>query len=86
MHYAGQSIAIILANTQAQADAAALLVTATYTNVLPPILDIASALENPSRGVITFNMPPLVYGNVQNAFDDAPVIIEVCSDCQLPIV
>ena len=54
MQYAGQSIAIILANTQAQADAAALLVTATYTNVLPPILTIADALANPERGVANF--------------------------------
>ena len=77
VQYAGQSIAIILANTQAQADAAALLVTATYTNVLPPILTIADARANPERGIANVAVPPLVYGNVQQAFQSAPNVVQV---------
>ncbi len=50
VQYAGQAIAMVLADTQAHADAAALLVTATYTNALTPILTIADARANPSRG------------------------------------
>ena len=78
VQYAGQSIALVLADTQAHADAAALLVTATYTNVLPPILSIADARANPTRGLANVQMPPLVYGNVQQAFQTAPNVVQVC--------
>ena len=77
VQYAGQSIAIVLANTQAQADAAALLVTATYTNQLPPILTIADALANPTRGVLSNPRAPMVEGNVSSALSAAPYVIQV---------
>jgi xanthine dehydrogenase molybdopterin-binding subunit B len=69
---------LVLASTQAQADAAALLVTATYTNVLPPILSIADARSNPARGIAQVDMPPLVSGDVQAAFKTAPNVVQVC--------
>ena len=78
VQYAGQAIAMILAQTQAQADAAALLVTATYTNILPPILTIAQARANPSRGIFTSPViPPLVYGDTTAALKTAPFVINV---------
>jgi xanthine dehydrogenase molybdopterin-binding subunit B len=77
VQYAGQSIAIVLAATQAQADAAALLVIATYTNQLPPILTIADARANPSRGILNVGTAPLVAGNVQNAFQTATNLVQV---------
>jgi xanthine dehydrogenase molybdopterin-binding subunit B len=77
VQYAGQSIAIVLAATQAQADAAALLVTATYTNQLPPILTIADAVSNPSRGIFDYPLAPLVEGDVTAALSSAPFIIQV---------
>lgn len=75
--YAGQAIAIVLADTQAHADSAALLVMATYTNMQTPILSIADALANPARGVINYNIPPLESGNVQAALATAPNVIQV---------
>ncbi len=55
VQYAGQAIAMVLADTQAHADAAALLVTATYTDKLTPILTINDARANPDRGMIIVN-------------------------------
>ena len=78
VEYAGQAIALVLANTQAQADAAALLVTATYTDVVPPILTIADARANPSRGFLAVDMPPLVVGNAKKTAVSASKVVTVC--------
>ncbi len=67
----------MLASTQAQADAAALLVTATYTNVLPPILSIADARANPARGFFPSPKPPLVVGTAKDRLKLSPHVVTV---------
>eukprot|EP00042_Codosiga_hollandica_P056153 m.803689 g.803689 ORF g.803689 m.803689 type:complete len:1324 (-) comp59281_c0_seq1:203-4174(-) len=79
--YAGQSIAIVLAQTQAQADAAAKLVTATYANVQTPILTIAQARADPKRGIFDIPIESLTYGDVNAALATAPFVISGTIDC-----
>jgi xanthine dehydrogenase molybdopterin-binding subunit B len=77
VQYAGQCIAIVLAQTQIQANNAALAVTATYSNQQTPILSISDAKANPTRGFFNYSMPPLSYGNAQNAMATAPNVVSV---------
>ena len=79
--YAGQSIALVLAQTQAQADTAALLVTSTYANQQTPIQTIADARANPERGLFNYPIPPIVSGNLQPALQSSQFVIQGQVDC-----
>ncbi len=68
---------MVLAQTQAQADAAADLITALYSNQQAPILDIPTALANPQRGIYNYTMPPVVLGDVVTALASSPNKIQV---------
>ncbi|XP_041363518.1 xanthine dehydrogenase-like [Gigantopelta aegis] len=67
--YAGQVVGIILAETQAQADAAAQEVEIEYTDFYCPLLSIADAVEE--RSFHDLGLTPIIIGNPAAAFKDA---------------
>jgi xanthine dehydrogenase/oxidase len=73
--YNGQCVGVILADTQAHADAAAMAVVCTVSGSVAPVLDITGARKDPSR-FFKENVPPVVQGDVDAAFKTADFVIE----------
>ncbi|KAL4225425.1 hypothetical protein ACF0H5_016115 [Mactra antiquata] len=65
----GQSIALVVAESQEAAMEAAKLVTVTYTNVQTPIVDIDSAIK--AGNIVKKYIPDLVVGDPDKAITDA---------------
>jgi len=80
--YCGQPIGLIVADTQAHADAAAKLVNVTYTNVLPPIITIDQAIGANSFFPALPGIPTqMKNGDVNSGFSQSPNIITGSVSC-----
>jgi xanthine dehydrogenase/oxidase len=73
--YNGQCVGVILADTQAHADAAAMAVVCTVSGSVAPVLDISGARKDPSR-FFKENVPPVVQGDVDAAFKLADFVVQ----------
>eukprot|EP01116_Phalansterium_solitarium_P016706 TRINITY_DN393_c0_g2_i1.p1 TRINITY_DN393_c0_g2~~TRINITY_DN393_c0_g2_i1.p1 ORF type:complete len:1372 (-),score=562.47 TRINITY_DN393_c0_g2_i1:226-4341(-) len=80
--YYGQVIGVVVADTQRHADAAAKLVSVTYTNVQTPLLTIQDAIT--ANSFYEPDIPPLSQGDVTKGFAASTYIISgsVASDFQ----
>ncbi|KJE95964.1 XDH protein [Capsaspora owczarzaki ATCC 30864] len=77
--YAGQSIGLIVADTQAHADAAVPLVRVTYSNIKTPILTISDAIA--AGQVQSAGVPALVMGDVNAAFASSYRVLQGQVEC-----
>lgn len=78
--YAGQAIGMVLADTQEHANAAAKLVTATYTNIQTPILTIDDAIKAGSFFDVPIN--PVISGEpIAKALSECAKVISGSVEC-----
>ena len=73
--YNGQCVGVILADTQAHADAAAMAVVCTVSGSVAPVLDITGARKDPTR-FFKENTPPVIQGDVDAAFKTADFVVQ----------
>ena len=77
IHWNGQPVAVILAETQEQADYAKSLIDVTY-EIEPAITDFAQARANGAEPVMVMGRPMRAeVGNAEVAFTESPVKIDV---------
>lgn len=78
VHYAGQSLGLILAKSRDLAIAAARRVKVTYANQGEVVCDMEKAAENPKNIVEAGS--PVIYGDVISAIDGADHVIQGIMD------
>ncbi|KAA3515313.1 xanthine dehydrogenase family protein molybdopterin-binding subunit [Agrobacterium rosae] len=77
IHWNGQPVAVVLADTQEQADYAASLVKATYAS-LPAVTSFEEAKKTPRQLETLLGQPPILeIGDAEKALADAAVKVDV---------
>ena len=80
VHYAGQAIGLVIAQSREAAIAAARKVKVTYANQGEVVCDIEKAAETPAN--VAEAGPALAYGDVAGAIEGADRVVQGCDQSE----